>query len=201
MNIFVIEQCPIISAMGLVDKHVTKMCVESAQLLSTAHRVLDGVEVTNISPTGRKKKEWKFNDVRDELLYANTHINHPSAIWARATSENYLWLYNHFVALGAEYTHRYGKQHLSCIKLESILKSPPSNIPFAPITLMPSCMDDKYKVGDDPIENYRNYYAVGKASLHQWSNRLPPLWMQGEVVIVPRDDDTESSRIVYTIKR
>lgn len=42
MNIFILDKDPVISAQLQCDKHVVKMIVESAQMLSTAHRVLDG---------------------------------------------------------------------------------------------------------------------------------------------------------------
>ena len=46
MNIFYISECPVQAAEWMVDKHVVKMILESAQLLSTAHRVLDGEQKT-----------------------------------------------------------------------------------------------------------------------------------------------------------
>lgn len=42
MNVFYLSEDPVIAAMALIKKHKNKMLVESAQLLSTAHRVLDG---------------------------------------------------------------------------------------------------------------------------------------------------------------
>jgi hypothetical protein len=45
--------------------------------------------------------------------YKLTHKNHPAAIWARKTKGNFLWLIEHFKALGAEYTRRFGKVHKS----------------------------------------------------------------------------------------
>ena len=48
MNIFYLSDDPQICAEQHCDKHVVKMCIEYAQLLSTAHRVLDGEEYTVI---------------------------------------------------------------------------------------------------------------------------------------------------------
>ena len=79
------------------DKHCIKMILEYAQLLSTAHRVLDGVELEGISASGRKRKFWTLGDSRDYTLYKATHINHPSAIWVRKSYENYEWLYTMFI--------------------------------------------------------------------------------------------------------
>ena len=39
MNIFAINENPIVAAQEQCDKHVVKMIVESAQMLSTAHRL------------------------------------------------------------------------------------------------------------------------------------------------------------------
>jgi hypothetical protein len=38
-------------------------------------------------------------------------------------------------------------------------------------------MDDKYIVSNDPVVNYRNYYKLGKVSIHNWKNRNPPEWI------------------------
>ena len=45
MNIFYLNKSPEICAKEHVDKHVVKMIVEYAQLLSTAHRMIDGDQV------------------------------------------------------------------------------------------------------------------------------------------------------------
>jgi hypothetical protein len=42
MNIFALNEDPIISAKQHFDKHVVKMPTELAQMLCTGHRVLDG---------------------------------------------------------------------------------------------------------------------------------------------------------------
>ena len=44
MNIFYLHKDPIIALPMSCDKHVVKMILESAQLLSTCHRVQDGTE-------------------------------------------------------------------------------------------------------------------------------------------------------------
>lgn len=176
MNIFYVDEDPVKAAQALVDKHVVKMILESAQLLSTAHRVLDGVESTALSKTGRKKKVWALGDSRDSILYQATHINHPSAVWCRYSVENYLWLVEHFYALLDEYTFRYGKRH-KCYDLAYTLQSPPHNMRMHEGSPMPSAMADEYKVGSDPLTNYRNYYKFGKSSMHKWTKRQPPEWI------------------------
>lgn len=176
MNIFYLHEDPRQCAEWMVDKHVVKMILETAQLLSTAHRILDGVESIDTSGP-RKKKVYTLNDDRDTILYSATHINHPSAVWARASVENYNWLVDHLFALGTEYTYRYSKTHATITKLGVPIASPPLNLKEWDMTPMPSCMDPQYIIGEDPIANYRNYYKYGKASMHNWKKREVPEWI------------------------
>lgn len=95
MNIFATSNCPIESARYLDDKRVVKMCLETAQILSTALRFY-GVDV--------------------DYIYKSTHVNHPANVWARETRMNYLWTVRHLQALCKEYTKRYNKEH-KCEKM------------------------------------------------------------------------------------
>ena len=84
MNIFYINEDPKIASIEHCDKHSVKMCVEYAQLLSTAHRLLDGKEFVGKSKTGRNVKRWKHPmDFMDKNLMLACHTKHPSAIWCR----------------------------------------------------------------------------------------------------------------------
>jgi hypothetical protein len=181
------------------------MILETAQMLSTAHRLLDGqlvfkqvkVPVYKKNPLNAKeyfidpetkskvligykdklKKHWELYDSREPLFYKVSHVNHPSSIWTRTSVENYNWLVDHLFALGNEYTFRYGKKHLTLEKLGYMIQSPPRNLRAWDWTPMPSCMDKEYIISDDPIINYRNYYRNGKKKLHNWKDRQPPEWI------------------------
>ena len=154
------------------------MVIEYAQLLSTAHRVLDGVELNGLSASGRKRKFWTLGDSRDYTLYKATHINHPSAIWVRQSDKNYLWLANMLVALCEEYTHRYTKIH----KVEKdglcyvLLKNIPHNIRNSDFTQPTPAMPDNVKIAGDSIKSYRNYYINNKTHLANWKKRTTPEW-------------------------
>lgn len=179
MNIFYVDSDPIIAAQNLVDRHVVKMILESAQLLCTAHRVLDGREIVTYTKNNRRQKYWLIeSDNRETILYKATHVNHPSAVWARTSVENYNWLFDHFHALGNEYTFRYGKKH-KCLRGEMplLLSAPPHKLRDFDFTTPPSAMAPEYIVSEDPVQNYRNYYKNGKSRLHQWTSRTPPSWM------------------------
>lgn len=177
MNIFFLSYSPDQCAKWMVDKHVVKMILESAQLLCTAHRVLDGNKF--VDTTGKRKKTVYIleDQVKEIVLYSATHINHPSAVWVRESSYNYIWLYDHFCSLLDEYRHRYGKIH-SCEKFKTILNQIPKNIPNQfQLTPVRCAMDKKFIISDDPIINYRNYYKKGKPHLFSWKNREKPPWI------------------------
>ena len=161
MNIFYVDKDPANAAMCLPDKLVVKMPLESAQMLSTAHRLLSG------------------DDYCDERgIYLKAYMNHPCTIWARETSQNYLWLYYHFYFLCREYETRYDRQHLSFTKLNDALSQLPLNIPDAGLTTMPQAMPDEYK-NNDPVQAYRDY-VVNEKTYAKW-NKIPtrqPDWWQ-----------------------
>jgi hypothetical protein len=91
MNLFVTNNCPVESAKFLDDKRCVKMVLETAQILSTALR---------------------FHGFTGEC-YKISYLNHPTNIWTRTSSGNYLWVLTHFKALCDEYTLRYNKIHKS----------------------------------------------------------------------------------------
>lgn len=178
MNIFYIDKDPVKCAEQMVDKHVVKMILETAQLLSTAHRLLDGEEYVGQSASGRKARRWRLPDEREDILYSATHINHPSAVWCRTSNNNYNWLFSHFLGLLKEYSFRYGKNHkCSDPAFVNALSRPPYRIPVMFFTPVTPAMAEQYIISKDSIENYRNYYRQGKTHLHKWTNRMPPEWL------------------------
>lgn len=176
MNIFYLDNDPRRCAEMHVDKHCVKMILEYAQLLSTAHRVLDGVQHVRLSKTGRKQTAYVLSDDREPALYSATHINHPSAIWVRKSDKNYDWLYVMWRELMDEYTYRYMKVH-ACEKLIQPLKRVPYNIPKGDFTEPTPAMPDQYKVAGDSIQSYKNYYLGDKTRMFSWKNREQPTWI------------------------
>lgn len=174
MNIFFIDENPYSAARMLVNKHVNKMILESAQLLCTTHRVLDG----HLVYTG-KRKHYLLSPALENVFYRETHVNHPCAIWTRKTQGNYRWLWQHFDGLCREYTHRWGKIHNTSNLLIPLSGFPKTINQSESITTVPLAMPDEFKE-KDPVTSYRNYYRVGKSHLHKWTNREPPQWMKGE---------------------
>ena len=139
MNIFYLSKDPARAASYMYNRHVVKMILESAQLLCTAHRELGN----------------------DNVPYKATHKNHPSAVWTRSSASSYNWVYKHMMALGDEYTRRYGKVHLTIEKCADALSTPPAGIACIDFIEPPQCMPDQYKA-DDAVTGYWNYYIAEK---------------------------------------
>lgn len=159
MNIFYLHKDYGVAARSMTNRHVVKMILESAQMLCTAHRVLDGMPAELIK-NGRRRLEFIHPTLNNEL-YLTAHINHPSSIWIREDVSQYMWLYNHMMELGYEYTRRYNREHDTITRLGKILSVPPRNIEHDKFVDPPCCMPDQYKTGDS-ISSYHNYYRAEK---------------------------------------
>ena len=155
MNIFVIEEDTVDIARSHCDKHVSKMILESAQMLCTAH--------------------WNLGE---EAPYKPVHFKHPCTLWAGESLANWLWLKQLALDLNREFMYRYNKKvwHKSAEMIYS-LKSP-VKIQNIGLTERPQCMPDEYKVEGDVIQAYRNYYIGDKSRFAMWTKREPPSWYE-----------------------
>ena len=175
MNIFYIDPDPITCAEYHVDSHVRKMVIEYAQMLSTAHRVLDGEKYEDYS-SGRKITRWRHPDiVLDSVLYKSTHVNHPCNIWVRQSAGNYQYLYELFVAVADEFIFRREKVNLTDTKLRYVLDRLPVNIPEGEMTTPALAMPEEYHQ-EDAVAAYRNFYINDKAHLKEYTDRPVPFW-------------------------
>jgi len=191
MNIFYTNHDPKICAIEHMNKHVIKQIIEYAQLLSTAHRVLDGKEVIqkrcvngSFPARFRNVKVWELTDFREKVLYSATHINHPSAVWVRQSIYNYMWLSNLLVELCKEYTYRYGKIHKAEREglIQMLWEVVPDNIPHTEFTEPTPAMPKDVIISNDSLSSYRNYYNLNKQHLANWSGKINsrkiPTWYQ-----------------------
>lgn len=153
MNIFVLDLNPILCATYHVDRHVVKMVLETAQILSTV------------------KQQYG-----EAAPYRATHKKHPCVLWAGQSVDNYRWLVELGLALGNEYTYRYGKIHKSSLVIASI-KEPPT-LPAQQLTPFAQAMPIDYQ-HSDPVLAYRRYYKRDKAHLLAYTNREIPAWWFG----------------------
>jgi hypothetical protein len=159
MNIFAVSDDPRMAALELPDKLIPKMIVESAQMLSTAHRVLDGDERADVMH-----------------LYKKAYENHPSCIWVREDAMNYWWLWMHALTLCEEYKWRFSDESgIAMHKTETVihaLQELPLNIPTKKETSwevladLPLCMPDQYKEGNNhtsyTVDSYQQFVTQDK---------------------------------------
>ena len=160
MNIFYLHQDPYKSAEAMTNKHVVKMILESAQMLCTAHHMLDNGNV-------------------DQKLYKPAFVNHPSTKWVRESKKHYEWLYSHFVGLNKEYTKRYDKVHATYFRLFEVLEKFPENIPDKKFVQPPQAMPDMYKTRDSVVA-YRQYYVGEKLKTYNDIERFDKILYEGE---------------------
>lgn len=158
MNIFYLSRDPVEAARLQCDRHVVKMILETAQLLSTAHHELDG----------------------ESPAYKATHKNHPSAVWVRESLDHYEWTVYHLEALGREYKRRYSKVHRTIREHFKALQQAPEALQgIRGFTDPPQCMPDECKRAD-PVLGYQIYYNY-KAD--DWDARgIPMRWYGQEAV-------------------
>ena len=88
MNIFVLDNCPRVSARFLDNRRANKMIVESFQLMSNAM--------------------W-INGSNG--FYKATHLKHPCSIWIAKSRSNFKWVFSHADELLRLYTLRYHRVH------------------------------------------------------------------------------------------
>lgn len=146
MNIFVLDRNPIIAAQYHCDRHVVKMILESAQMLSTA--------------TG--------------MGYKPTHHNHPCTLWVKQSAQNALWLHQLAFYLNREWQERYG--HKNNHKSWEVIKTLDYGmLPDRDMTPFAQAMPDDYKRAD-PVQAYRDYYRGEKSDIATWRNNTPDWW-------------------------
>lgn len=152
MNIFALDEDPILAAKYHCNKHVCKMIVESAQLLC------------NALPTDRNR-------------YKRTHYNHPCSVWVRTSRGNFEWACMLALALCEEYTKRYGKRHKTQNIIENCIKYT-HLITVGKQTDFIFCGPKEYldAFSDDIISAYRCYYIGEKASFAMWEPKVREPW-------------------------
>ena len=143
MNIFLLSFNAKQAAEYHCDKHVVKMILETAQLLYSAHWILDPSTLPEIS-------------------YKLAHKNHPCSIWVRESLSNYVWLCELGYWLCQEYRFRYGnKTHKTEAHIDWLRSNPPPTLQDIGVTEIRLAMPVEYK-RPNPVESYRMYYRENK---------------------------------------
>ena len=152
MNIFVLDLDPKKAAKYHTDKHVVKMILEHAQMMSTAVR-MSGIDEG----------------------YKIAYQNHPCTKWVRESLSNYRWLYDLTFYINLQYRLRFNHNynHKSFDVIDSIREP---NIPDLGMTPFAQAMPDQYK-NENPVIAYRRYYIFEKSHLFQWTKVTKPEWL------------------------
>ena len=158
MNIFFLDKTPSFSAQYLCDKHIPKMLLESAQMLSTA--------VQN------------YTD-RIEELYKPAYPNHPMTKWVGFNRDCFSWALGNAVWINNEYEYRFKKKHKSFRIIQNILTNNYiADIPDGFFKEPPQCMPNEYR-DTDYVVAYRRYYNANKKYFAKWEKgRQQPDWWQ-----------------------
>ena len=159
MNIFFLDKDPYKAALALCDKHVPKMLLESAQMLSTAlHSHTMGIS------TG---------------IYKKAYPNHPMTKWVGFNRDNFNWALENAMWIDEEYKTRFKKQHKSGKVIQCIIDNDYyKDIPDGFFSEPPQCMPDEYK-DKDYVTAYRKYYQGAKKYFAKWEKGVfaPEWWL------------------------
>jgi len=151
MNIFILDLDPKKCAKYTCDKHVVKMILESAQMLSTACRI-SGINEG----------------------YKSSYINHPCNIWVRDSLENWKWLRSLVIELNKEWQKRFNhKRNHKSFEVAISLSNP--KIRNKELTSFVQAMPNIYK-NIDTVQAYRDYYMGEKRHIAYWTNGQPWWW-------------------------
>lgn len=171
MNIFWLGSSPISSARFHNNKHLVKMIVELAQLMSTTVRI------------------WSPKYAAHHGMYKSTHVNHPCAVWVRSHAMHYRQTYALWYELMREYEYRYKKEH-SCLRFALPFHNTPMDTDISDgshrlpplmvgnITKTALGWDEGWRPAHmvDIVYGYRVYYVLEKRHLAQWKDRPIPEW-------------------------
>ena len=172
MNIFVLSRNVRSCAAMHCDQHVVKIALETAQLLSTSLYLVDGETWEKLHSAGR--------------AYKPSHMQHPCALWTRASINNYLWLCRLGIELCEEYTYRFGERRGGekgprCHKSAAVIRVLREHAPMLPklrhVTPFAIVVPDDCQVGD-AVLCYREYYLRHKSAFARWTKRAPPAWFE-----------------------
>ena len=169
MNIFVTSPWPAESAIVLPDRHVTKMALETCQMLS----IVASKWYHNYG-TLSKKDGTPYSTAKGAFR------NHPCTKWAAESIHNAYWLIKHGMNLCDEYAIRYDKTH-SCYAtlVEAYYMFPKGKI--TEVTDFVLAMPDEFKL-DTSIDTFTAYkmYISSKSWVESNYLRIPsrkPSWI------------------------
>lgn len=169
MNVFYLDEDPIIAARYLMDIHVGsqncggKMIVESCQMLANCYS-LDELSKAPLTKSGKTRKY--------------SYFNHPCSVWTRMSIDNFDWLLSHAEEMIKEKLFRKGSLHFCSSAIQYFKENKPTlNKGFTtPALAMPEELKE-----DNPVNSYRKYYKTKRFTksgkkMDIWTERNAPEW-------------------------
>lgn len=154
MNIFVLDRDPKIAAEFHCDKHVVKMAVEYAQILSVVLHLT--------------------NSTTNDYVYRMTHEHHPCVVWASESLAHWEWLWRLGHNVGNEFTRRYGEIHKSTRVLRNL--PVPNRLKETKwLRDQPQAMPEELRC-EDVVSAYRKFYLSEKSKFARWDYSNKPYW-------------------------
>jgi hypothetical protein len=178
MNIFYLDEDPVVAAQSLVDIHcgakgcAGKMIVETAQMLANCYTP---EQLSHSSCPRTAKGETR----------GYSYLHHPCSKWTIKSLDNFFWLVNHGQAMHDEKLYRYGNEHFSyqfikwCIDNWPDLPSIGLTTPALAMKSYPELMNEK-----DPVGSYRAFYIADKKfdkngkKMDNYTRRGRPAWFK-----------------------
>ena len=158
MQLFILDKNPTLASRYLSDCHVIKMCLETAQILSSVcfNR---GISIPKQCPKPYNPK-------------------HP-VIQAIKTPEQIQWVVSYNYDLHTEFLHRFGKPH--AYFWNSILYCDLLGVQNKKTSCNDLACDfkDFYTEKSDIVKAHRQYYKYKKSIIKNWkyTNRIEPVWL------------------------
>jgi len=168
MNIFYLDKDPVQAARYHCDKHVNKMIVETAQILSKIHWLL-GYDGHNHVEHGAGPYRACRN-VADRL---------GPKLWVAESLANYRWTVRLGLALCDEFERRFsGRQHETKPVLEWLRDHEPALADIGQTTPRLAFAEGHTGLRDphNPVESYRDYYRKRKREMKTWPAGQIPAW-------------------------
>ena len=177
MNIFVLNEDPVLAAQDYCDKHVPKLIVEMLQMCGSA--VIRHGATPDMMPLTKKGTPLKGG-----------YHKHPCTVWCGDSRNNFLWAVVHGLALCDEYSKRFGKTHFCETGLEQLFTMS-QIIPAGNLTPFALAMPDEYRpvachikdgylfhaTGSTAVAAYRRYYHSKTFAKWDKGTDTPSWWV------------------------
>ena len=164
VNFFYLDNDPKKCAQYYCNKHIIKIPIEIAQILSKIHHELkSGIDYAKI--------------YKNSLVVKNTLGPY---IWAIQSIDNYIWTCKLGLELINEYKFRYNKETFKTqVIIETLLVNPPNLPKIGKTKFISTNQIDMFQfISDDPVICSRYNYCEMKCANDIWTKRKKPYWFE-----------------------